>query len=154
MHFNILATGLAALTAGTQCVTENITQYFVNLPAPTGNVLSAIGSYGKEVVEECRATATGHDYVLCTVSDPKDWCGFTTAARPDILSSYSTYVSEVVSYGTSKSSTISILSTSCPVTWIYIYPREREWLKIATAHANQRSQQSNQSNPSLIIGLN
>ncbi|KAK4118930.1 hypothetical protein N657DRAFT_650716 [Parathielavia appendiculata] len=181
MHFNILATRLAALTAITvsgvstrflpdsppvtlqhdslakrqatttlqpsrtqstlspdpwQCITENITQYFVNLPTPTGNVLSAIGSYGEEVVKECRATATGHDYVLCTVSNPQDWCGFTTAAPPDILSSYSTYVSEVVSYWTSKSSTISILSTSCPVTWRNIYPHEREWLKIATAHAN------------------
>lgn len=119
-----------------QCVTENITRYLVNVPTPTGNVLSAIGSYGDEVVKECRATATGRAYVSCTVSDPKSWCGFTTAAPADILSSYSTYVSEVVSFWTSKSSTISILSTSCPVAWRRAAPNEREWLKIAAAHAD------------------
>jgi hypothetical protein len=119
-----------------QCITENITQYFVNVPKPTGNVLSAIGSYGEEVVKDCKATATGRAYVSCTVSDPKSWCGFTTAAPPDILSSFSTYVSEAVSFWTPKSSTVSVLSTSCPVAWRRIAPHEREWLKIATAHAD------------------
>jgi hypothetical protein len=119
-----------------QCITENITQYFANVPKPTGNVLSAIGSYGEEVVKDCKATATGRAYVSCTISDPQSWCGFTTAAPPDILSSFSIYVSEAVSFWTPKSSTVSVLSTSCPVAWLRGPPHEREWLKIATAHAN------------------
>ncbi|KAG7287824.1 hypothetical protein NEMBOFW57_007340 [Staphylotrichum longicolle] len=118
-----------------QCITENITQYF-DVPKPTGNVLDAIGLYGDEVVKDCKATATGRARISCTVSDSKSWCGFTTAAPADILSSYSTYVSEVVSFWTSKSSTMSILSTSCPVAWRRFSPGESEWLKIATAHAN------------------
>ena len=118
-----------------QCVTENITQYFVDVPTPTGNVLEELGSYGDEVAAPCRATATGLDGLSCTVSDPKSWCGFTTAAPPDVLSSYSTYLSAVVSFWTEKSETIGILSTSCPVAWARPHMGQREWLKIARAHA-------------------
>lgn len=118
-----------------QCVTENITQYFVDVPTPTGNVLEEFESFGDEVAAPCRATATGLDGLSCTVSDPKSWCGFTTAAPPDVLSSYSTYLSAVVSFWTAKSETIDVLSTSCPVAWARPHMGQHEWLKIARAHA-------------------
>ncbi|KAF9879526.1 hypothetical protein CkaCkLH20_03069 [Colletotrichum karsti] len=118
-----------------QCVTENITQYF-DVPQPTGNVLSRMNSYGAEVAKPCRATATGLDLFSCTISDPKSWCGFTTAAPADVLSSYASYVSAVVSFWTAKSSTVSVLSTSCPVAWAKPNMAQHEWLKIAAAHAD------------------
>lgn len=119
-----------------QCVTENITQYFVDVPTPTGKVLDELDSFGYEVAAPCRATATSLDRLSCTVSDPKSWCGFTTAAPPDVLSSYSTYLSSVVSFWTAKSESIEILSTSCPVAWARPHMgRQHEWLKIARAHA-------------------
>ena len=117
-----------------ECITENITQYF-DVPQPTGNVIDAIGSYAGEVNKECLATAEGYERLSCVITDPKLWCGFTTAAPADILSSYSTYVSEVVSFWTAKSSTMSILATSCPVAWGRPNMADQEWLRIATAHA-------------------
>jgi len=54
-----------------QCVTENITQYFVDVPTPTGNVRDAINSFGDDVAKPCLSTATGLDIISCTVSDPK-----------------------------------------------------------------------------------
>jgi len=117
-----------------QCVTENINQYF-DILKPTGKVLEGINSYGAEVAKPCRATATGLDLFSCTVSDPKSWCGFTTAAPADVMASYSTYVSEAVSFWTAKRATISVLSTSCPVAWAEPDPAQHEWLKIALAHA-------------------
>ena len=116
-------------------MTENITQYFVDVPTPTGNVLKEIQSFGYDVAAPCRATAIGLDGLSCTVSDPKSWCAFTTAAPPDVLSSYSTYLSDVVSFWTAKSDTIDVLSTSCPVAWARPHMGQREWLKIARAHA-------------------
>lgn len=117
-------------------MTENITQYFVDVPTPTGDVLEELESFGYEVAAPCRTTATGLDGLSCTVSDPKSWCGFTTAAPPDVLSSYSTYLSAVVSFWTEKSDTIDILSTNCPVAWARPHMGQREWLKIARAHAD------------------
>ncbi|KAK3303762.1 uncharacterized protein B0T15DRAFT_496293 [Chaetomium strumarium] len=118
-----------------QCVTENITQYF-DVPKPTGNVLDAINSYAAEVNKACLVTAVGYQQRSCTMSDIKLWCGFTTAAPADVLSSYSSYASEVVSFWTAKSSMISILSTSCPVAWGRHHMADHEWQRIAGAHAN------------------
>jgi len=118
-----------------QCITENITQYF-DVPQPTGNVLDAIASYNEEVNKECLATAVGYEKRACTMSNPTSWCGFTTAAPADVLSSYSTYVSAVVSFWTAKSETMSILSTSCAVAWRRFHDADREWVRIATAHAD------------------
>lgn len=110
-----------------ECLTENITQYFDFVPKPTGAVLSDINSFGYEVAAPCRATATGLGRFSCTVSDPRSWCGFTTFAAPDVLSSYSTYLSAAVSFCTEKSSTMSVLSTSCPVAWARPDPAQHEW---------------------------
>jgi hypothetical protein len=79
-----------------QCITENITQYF-DVPKPTGTLFDAIDSYGFDVAAPCRPTATGRDMLSCTVSDPKSWCSFTTAAPADVLSGYSaTYLSVIL----------------------------------------------------------
>ena len=118
-----------------QCVTENITQYFLDVPKPTGDVLNGINSYGDVVAQPCRETATGIDFFSCTVTDPQSWCAFTTAAPASVLSSYSTYLSSVTSFWKAKSETISVLSTSCPVAWDKPEPGQREWLKVAIAHA-------------------
>ncbi|KAH8901474.1 hypothetical protein GQ53DRAFT_835252 [Thozetella sp. PMI_491] len=118
-----------------QCITENITQYF-DVPLPTGNVLDGINSYGDEVAKPCRATATGLDKLSCTVSDPKSWCGFTTAAPADVLSSYSTYVTAVASFLKVNNASMAKLSTSCPAAWALPDPGKQEWLKIAMAHGS------------------
>jgi len=114
------------------CIVENVTQYFVDVPKPTGDVLDAIGSYGDVMAKPCMATNS--NWISCTISDPKSWCGFTTFAAPGVLSSYSTYVSAAVSFLRAKSETMSILSTSCPVAWAKPEPGQREYLKIAMAH--------------------
>jgi hypothetical protein len=120
-----------------QCITENITQYF-DVPMPTGALLKAHDSYAEVLVAPCMATATsGPDMVLCLDSDPKSWCGFTTAAPASILSDFSTYLSQAVSFWTANSKTVAILSTSCPVAWTSRIPMiEHEWFKRVAAHAS------------------
>jgi hypothetical protein len=117
-----------------QCATEDITQYF-DPPQPSANVLDAINSYGDGLVKPCVATAIGADVLSCTVTDPKSWCGFTTAAPSSILATYSTWVSEAVSFWTSKSSTMSVLATSCPVAWGNFAMVHTAWVSLAVAHA-------------------
>jgi hypothetical protein len=99
-----------------QCITENITQYF-DVPKPSGDLHDAIASYNGEVNKACLATAVGYEKRACTISNPTLWCGITAPAPLDVISSYSAYVSEAVTFWTAKSSTMSILSTSCAVAW-------------------------------------
>jgi hypothetical protein len=117
-----------------QCATENIPQYFENAPQAMGSVLSAFQSYGDDFAAPCLSTAA--DFLSCVISDPKDWCGYTTAAPPDVLSDYSAnYLSAAVSFWTENSATLSVLSESCPVAWQRPSLIEHEWLRIAKAHA-------------------
>ncbi|SPN99248.1 uncharacterized protein DNG_02285 [Cephalotrichum gorgonifer] len=118
-----------------QCITENITQYFVDLPTPTGNVQWELGSFGDKANEPCMATATGKDIFSCTISEPEQWCGFTTAMPADVLPSYSAYISSAVSFWTAKSATMSELATSCPVAWSRPDLAQHEWMKIVGALA-------------------
>lgn len=119
-----------------QCVTENITQYFLDVPQPTGDVLSAMETYGYDAAAPCRATDTRSNR-LCIITEPQVWCGFTTAAEPEVLSDYyATFVPAAVSFWQAKGSTISILSTSCPVAWGRPHAGQHEWLRIARAHAD------------------
>ncbi|KAM7214663.1 hypothetical protein V8F06_009984 [Rhypophila decipiens] len=118
-----------------QCVKENITHYFLDVPRPTGNVQSGINSYNDRLNQGCFATATGADILGCTISNPKQWCSFTTAALPSILSSYSTYASAVTSFWKENSESISKLSTSCPVSWAKPDALKRAYLDLAIAHA-------------------
>ncbi len=89
---------------------------------------------GDEVAKPCRATATGLDKLSCTVSDPKSWCGFATAAPADVLASYSTYATKVASFIKANSATISIQSTSCRAAWVLPDPGKQESVKIAMVH--------------------
>lgn len=118
-----------------QCITENITHYFLDVPRPTGKLESGIDSYGGELVKTCYDTATGADLYYCSVTDPRQWCGFTTAAPTTLLSSYSTYASAVTSFWKENSASISKLATSCPVSWAKPDPNKRIWLSIVSAHA-------------------
>lgn len=118
-----------------QCVKENITHYFLDVPRPTGNVRSRINSYHDRLNQGCFATATGADILNCTMSDPKQWCGFTTAAPSSVLASYSTYASAVTSFWKENSESISKLSTSCPVSWAKPDALKRGYLSLAIAHA-------------------
>ncbi|KAK5657992.1 hypothetical protein OQA88_2546 [Cercophora sp. LCS_1] len=111
------------------CATENVTQYFKNAPRPTGNVLSGIQSFAASAAAPCRATATGIDAFYCSITDYKGWCGFTTAAPPALLSSYSTYLSSVTSFWKASSSTMSVVSYTCPVAWSKPDLLHAEWLK-------------------------
>lgn len=105
-----------------------------NAPQATGSVLSAFQSYGDDFAAPCLSTAA--DFMSCVISDPKDWCGYTTAAPPDVLSDYSAnYLSAAVSFWTENSATLSVLSESCPVAWQRPSLIEHEWLRIAKAHA-------------------
>lgn len=117
------------------CVKENITHYFLDVPRPTGNVQSEIASYNDRLNEGCFATATGTDELGCTISDREQWCGFTTAAPPSVLASYSTYASAVTSFWKENSESISKLSTSCPVSWAKPDDLKRAYLDLAIAHA-------------------
>jgi hypothetical protein len=63
------------------------------------------------------ATATGLDVFYSCNVPARSWCGFTTAAPPDILSSYSTYLSDGVSFWEANRETIAILSTNCASAW-------------------------------------
>ena len=78
----------------------------------------------------------GYERLSYVITDPKLWCGFTTAAPADVLSSYLAYVSEVVSFWTAKSSTMSILATSCPVVWGRTNMADQAWLRFVTAYAD------------------
>ncbi|KAK0717984.1 hypothetical protein B0T26DRAFT_621529, partial [Lasiosphaeria miniovina] len=97
-----------------ECITEDIGQYFSSMPTPTGNVLGGINSYGGSVAVTCDKTATGTCRLGCNVTDPKSWCGLTTAIPASVLSSYSTYFSAVTSFWEANSAMMWVLATSCP----------------------------------------
>ncbi|KAK3361101.1 hypothetical protein B0T24DRAFT_684773 [Lasiosphaeria ovina] len=93
-----------------QCITEDIAQYFSSMPKPTGYVLIGIRSYGGcggSMAETCDKTATCTYRFGCTVTDPKSWCGLSTAVPSSVLSSYSAYLAAVTSYWEANSAAIS-----------------------------------------------
>ncbi|KAI0005594.1 hypothetical protein F4779DRAFT_49148 [Xylariaceae sp. FL0662B] len=117
-----------------ECVTENVTQYF-DVPKPTGSLLDAIVSYGDKLIEPCVATATGIEVLDCSVTDTKEWCGFTTAAPSSILVDYSSYGSSVASFWEAKSETISVVSSTCPGWWARPGQGDHIWLNLTIAQA-------------------
>ncbi|OIW30218.1 hypothetical protein CONLIGDRAFT_680997 [Coniochaeta ligniaria NRRL 30616] len=110
---------------------ENITQYFLDLPKPTGDVLEAINVFGQVAAGPCRETLTG-PFELCTIT----WCEFTKGLPSSVSASYSTYLSAVTSFRKAKGATMSILATSCPILWGYPDAAQHEWIKIAWSHAD------------------
>lgn len=79
-----------------QCATKNLTQYF-DVPKPIPTLLSALESYGDELIKPCLATATGLDILSCSVSETTKWCGFSTAAEPVVQRRYYSYGSSAAS---------------------------------------------------------
>jgi len=71
-----------------QCVTENITQY-VNVPKPTGGLLTALDSFGDKLIETCTPTETAFTALpSCPFPEKSLWCGFTTAVPTSLLPAY------------------------------------------------------------------
>ncbi|KAG9229566.1 hypothetical protein BJ875DRAFT_474531 [Amylocarpus encephaloides] len=104
-----------------QCITENITQ-FVDVPKPTGSLLSALQSYGDKLIETCTPTETVITAPpLCPFPAKSLWCGFTTAAPSAVLSAYTSYGSSASSWWAAKSSAAASVSKSCPVTWERVF---------------------------------
>lgn len=116
-----------------QCVTENVTQYF-NVPTPTGDLRTALVSYGEKLLGPCLATATEIDKLLCSITDTTAWCGFATAAPSAVLADYSSYISLAASFWRAKSETISIVSSRCPLWWARPSEGEHIWLNQIITH--------------------
>jgi hypothetical protein len=117
-----------------QCATKNLTQYF-DVPSPTAALLSALQSYGTVLNAPCIATATGLDYLSCTVSETTKWCAFATEAKPVIQPRYSAYGSAAASWYGARSSAIESAKKGCPITWKKLGPFGEIWLNQTIAHA-------------------
>ena len=89
-------------------------QYF-DVPKPTGSLLTALMSYGNNLIKTC--TATGTDVLACPFPDRSRWCAFTTAAPTPVLPAYSTYGSVVSSWLSVHSSKAVSLAQQCPNGW-------------------------------------
>jgi hypothetical protein len=108
-----------------------MTQIFTDVPTSTGDLEEGINSYGGEVARPCHEA---HPSAICTVSDPSSWCGFTTAAPPNVLSTHSTYLSSATSLWRTHGATMSVVETECPVVRGRSDISRRTLLKIAMAH--------------------
>lgn len=117
-----------------QCATKNLTQYF-DVPKPIPTLLSALESYGDELLKPCLATATGLDILSCSVTETTQWCGFATAAEPVVQRRYSSYGSAAASWYAAKSAAIESVKTECRVTWEKFGPLDQAWLNQTVAHA-------------------
>ncbi|EPE35193.1 hypothetical protein GLAREA_10889 [Glarea lozoyensis ATCC 20868] len=96
-----------------QCATENITQYF-DVPMPTGNLLSALVSYGSTLIQTCSSSVI--DDLNCFPSKEK-WCAFTTAAPASVLPEYRAYGSAASAWWAAHSSKAVDLAVECPNSW-------------------------------------
>jgi hypothetical protein len=118
-----------------QCATENISQY-LDVPKPTGSLLTALQSYGDKLIEPCIATATGPGLPSCPLPSKSLCCGFATAAPSALLPAYSSYGSVASSWWASKSSAAASVSQYCPVGWSNVMPLLGEvWLNDTIAFA-------------------
>ncbi|KAF2729336.1 hypothetical protein EJ04DRAFT_392300, partial [Polyplosphaeria fusca] len=110
-----------------QCATKNLTQY-LDVPKPTGTLLSAIESFGDVLLQPCLSTATGLDILSCSVSQTTQWCSFATAAPSSVKPAYSAYGSSASSWWFAKSSAITSLEVECARTWEKFPPIQVAWL--------------------------
>ncbi|KAF2421785.1 hypothetical protein EJ08DRAFT_665060 [Tothia fuscella] len=110
------------------CATESPKQFF-DVPKPTGNLLTALLSYGDVLLQTC--TATGTAALACPYPDKSKWCGFSTAAPTSLLPAYSTYGSVVSSWAAKHTSQALDLAQRCPVAWynaMWDTPGGQSWL--------------------------
>lgn len=111
-------------------MTDNVTQYIV-APRPTGSVLSAIDSYGDELIKTCD---TGTALLSCPYPDQKKWCGLSTAAP----AAYSSYGSMAASWWSAHSSAAVSAAGYCPNNWYRVMwetPGAATWLNLTMMFA-------------------
>ncbi|KAH7323620.1 hypothetical protein BKA65DRAFT_567394 [Rhexocercosporidium sp. MPI-PUGE-AT-0058] len=121
-----------------QCVTENITQY-IDVPKPTGSLLTALDSYGDKLIETCTPTETAFTALpSCPFPAKSLWCGFTTAIPSTMLSAYSSYGKSASSWLAAKSSAMASVTQQCPSGWSKMLmetPGSEAWLNLNIAFA-------------------
>ncbi|POR33441.1 Uncharacterized protein TPAR_06378 [Tolypocladium paradoxum] len=96
------------------CATENITSYF-DVPKPTAALKTALDSYGAELYKAC--TLPLEERLDCPYPAYSSWCGFATAAAPEVTAYYSSYASEASSWWFRRSSTAQEIASVCPNRW-------------------------------------
>ncbi|PVH83225.1 hypothetical protein DL98DRAFT_585934 [Cadophora sp. DSE1049] len=121
-----------------QCVTENITQY-VDVPKPTGSLLTALDSFGDKLIETCTPTETAFTALpSCPFPEKSLWCGFTTFVPTSLMSAYSSYGSSASSWLSAKSSAMASVTQQCPSGWSKMLmetPGSEAWLNLNIAFA-------------------
>jgi hypothetical protein len=100
-----------------ECATESLTEFF-EPPRPTGDLSSAIQSWGLALGEEEPCTLKGLDATLnCPAVESARWCQFTTAAPESVLPAWSEYVSSASNWWAERSATAVQLASQCPRGW-------------------------------------
>jgi hypothetical protein len=115
-----------------QCATENITQY-LDVPKPTGVVLTALLSYADELYKDCTITEipTGTVIPTCPFPAASSWCAFSTVAPASILPEYSSYGSAASIWWASHSAQAVSVAQACPNSWYKMLkesPNGQTWL--------------------------
>jgi hypothetical protein len=118
-----------------QCATNNYSAN-INVPKPSGSLLTALASYGSALRTPC--VNAGTSLLDCPFPAQESWCAFTTAAPTDVLPAYEAYGSVVASWWSSHSSVVESLARSCPTYWakaLLDYPGNELWLNNTIAFA-------------------
>ncbi|KAG9191339.1 hypothetical protein G6011_09427 [Alternaria panax] len=113
-----------------ECALSAYTPYF-SPPLPTGAVLSALDSYGDELIADC----TGLE---CPYPDATRWCGITTAAPTAVLPAYTSYANSASVWWANHSSSALELAEECPHYWYTALtkdPSTATWLNLTIANA-------------------
>lgn len=115
-----------------QCATENITQY-LDVPKPTGSMLTALLSYADKLYADCTITGvpTGTVIPTCPFPEQSRWCSFTSVAPKSVLSDYSSYGSAASSWWAAHSSGAVSAAQYCPNSWYELLrttPNGETWL--------------------------
>ncbi|QPH01783.1 hypothetical protein C2857_005986 [Epichloe festucae Fl1] len=118
------------------CTTEVLEKYF-DPPKPTGELLTTLLDYGKELLKGCTPVGTNAQGVpTCTFPAPSQWCAITI---PTTLSStYSAYGSTASSWWSRYRSEAVDFATYCPGRWykaMNAMPGGGAWLNDTIAFA-------------------
>lgn len=101
-----------------QCATADIAQYFDDMPKPTGNLETALQSWAS--VLEAELPCTLEDFLNCQFPAPSRWCGFSTAAPPQVLPDWTTYANAAAAWWAQQSSGATSIASQCPQRWYTI----------------------------------
>lgn len=121
-----------------RCTTE-IFERFFDPPKPTGQLLTALLSYGDELIKDCTATKTNVVGIpTCPFPAQEEWCAFTTAAPTALLPDYSSYASTASSWWSVHSAQALEHARYCPSRWFRAMtrvPAGAGWLNDTIAFA-------------------